>query len=89
MTDTFFISIAKESLLTALKVSAPVLIVSMLVGLLVSILQAVTQIQEQTLTFVPKMIAIVIVFLILGPWMVRTLVNFTEYMINNIIYVVK
>lgn len=89
MTDTFLISIAKESLLTALKVSAPVLIVSMLVGLLVSILQAVTQIQEQTLTFVPKMIAIVIVFLILGPWMVRTLVNFTEYMINNIIYVVK
>ncbi|HAZ36479.1 MAG TPA: EscS/YscS/HrcS family type III secretion system export apparatus protein, partial [Clostridiaceae bacterium] len=48
-----------------------------------------TQIQEQTLTFVPKMIAIVIVFLILGPWMVRTLVNFTEYMINSIIYVVK
>ncbi|HBF76304.1 MAG TPA: flagellar biosynthetic protein FliQ [Clostridiaceae bacterium] len=89
MTDTFLISIAKESLLTALKVAAPVLIVSMLVGLLVSILQAVTQIQEQTLTFVPKMIAIVIVFLILGPWMVRTLVNFTEYMINSIIYVVK
>ena len=89
MTDTFLISIAKESLLTALKVAAPVLIVSMLVGLLVSILQAITQIQEQTLTFVPKMIAIVIVFLILGPWMVRTLVNFTEYMINSIIYVVK
>ena len=89
MTDTFLISIAKESLLTALKVAAPVLIVSMLVGLLVSILQAITQIQEQTLTFVPKMIAIVIVFLILGPWMVKTLVNFTEYMINSIIYVVK
>lgn len=89
MTDTFLISIAKESILTALKVAAPVLIVSMLVGLIISILQAVTQIQEQTLTFVPKMIAIVIVFLILGPWMVKTLVKFTEYMINSIIYVVK
>lgn len=89
MTDTFLISIAKESILTALKVAAPVLIVSMLIGLIISILQAVTQIQEQTLTFVPKMIAIVIVFLILGPWMVKTLVKFTEYMINSIIYVVK
>lgn len=84
MTENFIMAIGKEAIVTALKVAAPVLIVSMLVGLIISIFQAATQIQEQTLTFVPKMIATIAVFLILGSWMLKTLISFTEMMINNI-----
>ncbi|MCX7950374.1 MAG: flagellar biosynthesis protein FliQ [Clostridiales bacterium] len=89
MTENFIQYIGKESIFLALKIAGPVLIVSMIVGLLISIFQAVTQIQEQTLTFVPKMISIIAVLLILGPWMLRTLVNFIQQMINNMIYVIK
>lgn len=56
----------------------------MVVGLLISIFQAVTQIQEQTLTFVPKMIAIILVMVLLGPFISKTLVQFIESMINTI-----
>lgn len=89
MTENFIQYIGKESIFLALKIAGPVLIVSMIVGLLISIFQAVTQIQEQTLTFVPKMISIIAVLLILGPWMLRTLVNFIQQMINNMLYVIK
>lgn len=89
MTENFVQYIGKESIFLALKIAGPVLIVSMIVGLIISIFQAVTQIQEQTLTFVPKMISIIAVLLILGPWMLRTLVNFIQQMINNMIYVIK
>lgn len=89
MSENFIQYIGKESIFLALKIAGPVLIVSMIVGLIISIFQAVTQIQEQTLTFVPKMISIIAVLLILGPWMLRTLVNFIQQMINNMIYVIK
>lgn len=89
MTENFIMSIGKEAIVTSLKVAGPVLIVSMLVGLIISIFQAATQIQEQTLTFVPKMIATIAVFLILGSWMLKTLVSFTQMMINNIGSVIR
>ncbi|EYE88806.1 flagellar biosynthesis protein FliQ [Fervidicella metallireducens AeB] len=89
MSDAFVLDIGKQAILTALSVSAPILIVSMLVGLLISIFQAVTQIQEQTLTFVPKMIAIIIILLILGPWMMKVIVQFTQNMLSNITYITK
>lgn len=89
MSETFVVSIGKQAIITALTVAAPVLIISMVVGLLISLFQAVTQIQEQTLTFVPKMLAILAVFIILGPWMLQTLVQFIQNMLNNIPYVVK
>lgn len=89
MSETFVVSIGKQAIITALTVAAPVLIISMVVGLLISLFQAVTQIQEQTLTFVPKMLAIIAVFIILGPWMLQTLVQFIQNMLNNIPYVVK
>lgn len=89
MSEVFITHIGKEAIFIALKVATPVLIASLAVGLLISLFQAITQIQEQTLTFVPKMVAIVAVLLILGPWMLRTLVTFIEYMINNMLMVVK
>jgi flagellar biosynthetic protein FliQ len=89
MSESFVVSIGNQAITTALTVAAPVLIVSMIVGLIISIFQAVTQIQEQTLTFVPKLLAIAVVFIILGPWMLQTIIEFIQTMLNNISYVVK
>lgn len=61
--------ILRSGVLVALKITAPVLILSMLVGIVISIFQAATQINEQTLSFVPKLIVIVVVLIVLGPWM--------------------
>lgn len=77
MSQNQVLFLAKEALTTALLVAGPVLGVSLLVGLLVSIFQAMTQIQEQTLSFIPKIIAIVAVMLILGPWMLSVLTTYT------------
>lgn len=89
MSESFVVSIGNQAITTALTVAAPVLIISMIVGLIISIFQAVTQIQEQTLTFVPKLIAIAVVFIILGPWMLQTIIEFIQTMLNNISYVVR
>jgi len=80
MTDIMVVKILRESLMTVLVVSAPVLGIGMFVGLIVSIIQTTTSIQEQTLTFVPKMIAIFITIILFGSWMIHMLVNYT----NNI-----
>lgn len=82
------IAILKDAISTGVKISAPILIISLVVGLLISIFQATTQIQEQTLTFVPKLIAIAITGIITGSWMLRTIVNFTKRifdLISNIV----
>ena len=63
--------------MVAVRLSAPVLILSMGVGVLISILQAATQIHEQTLTFVPKLLAILVVFLLTGSWMLEILQQYT------------
>lgn len=69
-------AIAGQSLFLVIKVSAPVLLVSLVVGLIISIFQTVTSIQEQTLTFVPKIIAVFLALIILGNWMLTELSNF-------------
>jgi len=66
-----------------IKVSMPVLLVSLCIGLLVSIFQTVTSIQEQTLTFVPKIIGIFVALIILGPWMMNSLVEFMTQLWSN------
>lgn len=68
--------IAGQALMLILKVSMPVLLVSLCIGLLVSIFQTVTSIQEQTLTFVPKIIGIFVALILLGPWMMTAMVEF-------------
>lgn len=80
MTDVMVIQLLRESLMTTLIVSAPMLGIGMLVGLIVSIFQTTTSIQEQTLTFIPKIIAIFLSIIIFGAWMIRTLVNFTSHL---------
>lgn len=72
------ISVMKDAIQTGLMVAAPALIVSLLLGLMISIFQATTQIQEQTLTFVPKLIAVAVVGLVTGVWMMHTTVDFTK-----------
>lgn len=71
-------TVIKDAIQTGLIVAAPILIISILVGLIISIFQATTQIQEQTLTFVPKLIAVAVVGLLAGGWMLNTLVSFTK-----------
>lgn len=68
--------ITQEALMLIIKVSAPVLIVSLVVGLLISIFQTVTSIQEQTLTFVPKIISIFLAIMLLGHWMLNSMMDY-------------
>lgn len=82
MSESMVTSIVSDALTTVIKVSAPVLIVSLVVGLIISILQATTQIQEQTLSFVPKIIAVFASIIIFGSWMLHTLVEFANRMIG-------
>ena len=75
--------IAGRAFTIIIKVSMPVLLVSLCIGLLVSIFQTVTSIQEQTLTFVPKIIGIFVALIILGPWMMNSLVEFMTQLWSN------
>jgi len=75
---------AKEAVGAVLLVGGPILGVSLLVGLLVSIFQAMTQIQEQTLTFIPKVVAVVAVLLVLGPWMLSVLTAYTSNLLTQL-----
>lgn len=84
MTQDFIIYLGKEAVYTILLLSVPLLGTSLLVGLLISIFQATTQIQEQTLTFVPKTVVIFICLIIFGPWMLNLLVAFTTNVISVI-----
>ncbi len=78
MTDVEVIGILREALMTVLVVSAPILGSGMIVGLIIAIFQTTTSIQEQTLTFVPKMIAIFATIVLLASWIIRTLVIYTK-----------
>ena len=78
------LTFAQEALLLLLTVSLPVLLTVMVVGLVVSIFQAVTQINESTLSFVPKMVAALVVFAVAGPWMISTIVDFIRRTFENI-----
>ncbi|HHY03877.1 MAG TPA: flagellar biosynthesis protein FliQ [Thermoanaerobacterales bacterium] len=84
MTQETVIHLGREALTVALLVSAPVLGLGMIVGIIVSILQATTQIQEQTLTFVPKMITVFVALIIFGPWMLNTIVQFTYNLFSGL-----
>lgn len=77
MTPEQIIGIGQQALLTAIQISAPILAIALLVGLVISIFQAVTQIQELTLTFVPKLFAMALVMIFLGKWMAQVMINFT------------
>nr|WP_317331053.1 flagellar biosynthesis protein FliQ [uncultured Romboutsia sp.] len=84
MNEQMVMGIVTESLYTALIVGGPILILTLVVGLLVSIFQAATQIQEQTLTFVPKLITIAAILIVSGNWMLNKIMIFTQQIMNMI-----
>lgn len=80
------LDIARDTLYIIIMVSAPTLLVSLIVGLIVSIFQTVTSIQEQTLTFVPKILAVFITMVLTGSWMLETIVEFATSLWSNFSY---
>ncbi len=84
MTEQFIIHLARETFFTAFLVSAPVLIASAIVGLLISIFQSATSINEMTLSFVPKLIVIAVVLVIALPWIIDVMISFTKELFNQI-----
>jgi flagellar biosynthesis protein FliQ len=84
MSENLLMGILRDAVTTGLMMAAPILVVSIVVGLLISIFQATTQIQEQTLTFVPKLIGIALVGLITGSWMLHMIVSFTTRIFEHI-----
>jgi flagellar biosynthetic protein FliQ len=77
MADGYVIQLTMMMLLTAAKLAAPILLTALLVGFAVSLIQALTQLQDQTIAFVPKIIAVGVALIISGNWMIQSLVNFT------------
>ena len=84
MNQDVVISLSMEAMQLALKIGLPLMLVGLIVGLLVSIFQAVTQIQEMTLTFIPKILALGLVLMIAGPWMLGELLTYTENLYRGI-----
>jgi flagellar biosynthetic protein FliQ len=77
------ISIARETIWVIAKTSVPILLVSMVVGLIISLFQTLTSIQEQTLTFVPKLLAILLGLMVMGHWMLNQIVEFMQFLWGN------
>jgi flagellar biosynthetic protein FliQ len=84
MTPEFVIAFAKEAIILTISLAMPMLGLGLLAGLTISVFQAVTQIQEMTLTFVPKIIAVFLGLLFAAPWMLETLIAFTRNILENI-----
>jgi len=84
MSDTAIIDIALQTMLVALKLSAPILVTALVIGFAVSLFQSLTQIQEVTLAFVPKLVGVGIALLLCGNWMMHTLVTFTDNLFDAI-----
>ncbi len=78
MTPDTISLIAQDTVLVAIKLIAPILLSSLVVGLIISMFQAATSINEQTLTFIPKLATIIIVLIVLGPWMLQVLIDFFQ-----------
>jgi flagellar biosynthesis protein FliQ len=89
MTEEFIIGFARQALETMLLVSLPTLLVSLVVGVIISLFQTVTQIQEMTITFVPKIVVTFLSLLFFGPWMLERLTGFTREILVNIPYWVR
>lgn len=84
MTPEFALYICRQAILTVLLIAGPLLMAGLVVGVVISILQAVTQIHEMTLTFIPKILAVIAVILFLMPWMIRILLGFVNLVMGYI-----
>ena len=86
ITQDAVLDIARDAIFNIIIVSAPLLVLSLIVGLIISIFQTVTSIQEQTLTFVPKILAVFITLMLAGSWMMNTMIEFVQYLWSNFSY---
>lgn len=84
MTPESIMQIGQHALYVAMLMAAPMLLTALVVGLLIGVIQAATQINEMTLSFIPKLVAMALVALIAGPWMLRLLVHYTEQLIQGL-----
>ena len=84
MTPEFVVDIGRKTIETILLVSAPMLISALVIGLLISVFQAATQINEQTMTFVPKIVAVLVSLLLFGPWIIKIILAFTRGIFEGI-----
>ncbi len=84
MTEATVVGLAREAVELTLLISMPMLLAGLVVGLIISIFQAVTQIQEMTLTFVPKIVAVFLAILVSFPWMMHKLLTFTQHIILDL-----
>lgn len=84
MSHVLVVDLARNMIMTALLIASPMLVVALAVGLIVSIIQAVTQIQEQTLSFVPKLVAVAVTFIIALPWIIQIMVKYTSELFRSI-----
>jgi flagellar biosynthetic protein FliQ len=84
MSSEMILSIADQSVMAVLMIGGPILVLSLAIGLIVSIFQAATQIQEQTLAFIPKIVAVLFGLILFGPWMLSKMLAFTENIFANL-----
>ena len=84
MTPEFVVTIGRQAIETGLMCAAPMLIVALVVGLVISIFQAATQINEQTMTFIPKIVAVFVTLLLFAPWMIKIMLSFTTSVLTRI-----
>jgi flagellar biosynthetic protein FliQ len=85
MDESVLLEVARDAVIVTLKLGAPLMLISLLIGLIISLFQALTQIQEVTLTFVPKIVVVFISLLLLAPFMLHTLSDFTERIMQRAI----
>ncbi|KEZ50104.1 MULTISPECIES: flagellar biosynthesis protein FliQ [Metabacillus] len=84
MSSEFVISIAEKAIYTTLIICGPLLAIALIIGLAVSIFQATTQIQEQTLAFVPKIVGVLVGLIFFGPWMLSTIISYAQDILGNL-----
>lgn len=89
MSQAVVLDIMKDALTTIIMIAGPILVVALLVGLIISILQATTQVQEQTLTFVPKILAVFLSLFLFGSFMLNTLISFTNRIFDYITNIIQ
>jgi flagellar biosynthesis protein FliQ len=83
MGEDFVLSIGSEAIKVIMLIAGPMLLAAMVIGIIVSILQAITQINESTLTFIPKMVAVILVLVVMAPWMLEILQNYATEIFGN------
>lgn len=84
MNSSVVVELLQRALSTVLTVGGPLLLAALVVGVVVSLLQAVTQVQEQSLTFIPKLVVVALVFMVTLPWMMRSMVSFTVQLLRGL-----